>query len=64
MSEPIHYESAIQELQEIARALQANEISIDHLPERLERAEALIRFCRERLRMVETKLDSLFENLD
>lgn len=61
--QPASYDDAIQELQAIAQALQTNEISMDLLPEQLERAETLIRFCRERLRQVEARLDGLFENI-
>jgi exodeoxyribonuclease VII small subunit len=55
------YDNAIEELQTIVRDLQANAIGMDALPERLARADALIRFCRERLRHAESSIEGLFE---
>ncbi|MFZ4560917.1 MAG: exodeoxyribonuclease VII small subunit [Saprospiraceae bacterium] len=55
------YDNAIEELQNIVRELQANTIGMDALPERLARADALIRFCRERLRDTEASIEGLFE---
>ena len=55
------YDHAIEELQAIVRDLQANAIGMDALPERLLRADELIRFCRERLRDAESRIEGLFE---
>ena len=55
------YDHAIEELQTIVRDLQANAIGMDALPERLLRADELIRFCRERLRDAESRIEALFE---
>jgi exodeoxyribonuclease VII small subunit len=55
------YDHAIEELQTIVRDLQANAIGMDALPERLLRADELIRFCRERLRDAESRIEGLFE---
>jgi len=54
------YEAAQQELQTIVQQLQEGSISMDELAERARRAAELIRLCRERLRDLETELDSLF----
>lgn len=54
------YESALEELQTILQQLQEGSISMDELAERARRAAELIRLCRERLRDIETELDSLF----
>lgn len=59
---PKKYEQAIEELQGIVRDLQQNAINMDQLPERLKRADELIRFCRERLRQVESQIEGLFED--
>lgn len=59
---PKKYEQAIEELQGIVRDLQQNAINMDQLPERLKRADELIRFCRERLRQVEAQIEGLFED--
>lgn len=57
---PFSYESALQELQNIVQQLQEGNISMDELAERARRAAELIRLCRERLRDLETEVDSLF----
>ncbi|MBL7805382.1 MAG: exodeoxyribonuclease VII small subunit [Saprospiraceae bacterium] len=56
---PLSYASAWAELQQILRAVQEETIEIDELAGRLERAEYLIRFCREKLRQTGQALDQL-----
>lgn len=53
------YESAWNELQQIVAELQAESVSVDQLAEKVERAAALVAFCRTRLRQTEEKLDQL-----
>jgi exodeoxyribonuclease VII small subunit len=55
------YEKALQELQGITQDLQEGKIGIDALAAQLQRAAELIRFCREKLRSVETEIGGLFE---
>jgi exodeoxyribonuclease VII small subunit len=55
------YEKALQELQSITQDLQEGKIGIDALAAQLQRAAELIRFCREKLRSVETEIGGLFE---
>lgn len=57
---PFSYESAVQELQSIVQQLQEGNVSMDELAERARRAAELIRLCRERLRDLETEVESLF----
>lgn len=56
---PENYESAYAELQQIVTELQGESVGIDHLADKVERAQALIRYCRERLRTVETEVSRL-----
>jgi exodeoxyribonuclease VII small subunit len=58
------YESAYNELQQIVRALQDDQVNIDELPERIARAGELIRYCRERLRQTESALQQLQKDED
>lgn len=53
------YETAWNELQQIVAELQAESVSVDQLAEKVERAAALVTFCRTRLRQTEEKLDQL-----
>jgi exodeoxyribonuclease VII small subunit len=56
------YEAAYTELQLIVRELQEETIGVDELTTRIERANALIRFCRERLRKTEEELGRLTDS--
>lgn len=52
----LSYEEAITELQNLLQALQGEQISIDQLREKSERASALIQYCQEKLRDLEVTL--------
>lgn len=57
--EILSYESAQQELQQIVQDLQPEAVRIDELGEKIARANALIQFCRERLRTTEEEVAKL-----
>ena len=48
----LSYEAALRELQSLLQELEQGNVSIDQLPERLERAQALLAHCREKLKTV------------
>lgn len=58
------YEEAIQELQSILDALQSEQIGMDTLAERSQRAAELIQYCREKLRHTEAQVEQLFQDTD
>jgi len=55
------YESAYAELQQIVQDLQGEMVGIDDLALKIERAQELVRFCRERLRQVEAEVGKIVE---
>lgn len=55
-SEPLTFDLANAELQQIIADLQNEAVGIDELAVRIERARVLISFCREKLREVEVRL--------
>ena len=57
------YEKAAEELEELVQQLENDEISIDVLAEKLERASKLIKYCREKLRSTEKKVGDILEEL-
>ena len=61
MTNELTYEQALAELQAIVADLQEDAIGIDELADKSERAAELIRFCRERLRRTEERLETLFD---
>jgi len=56
---PLSYEAAWQELQTIVQALQEEIVGIDDLSQKINRANELIRFCREKLRQAESEIGKL-----
>lgn len=60
--QPITYESAWAELQNIVQELQSETVSVDDLAAKIERASLLANFCRERLRNTEEQLEKLTKN--
>lgn len=57
--EILTYESAQAELQQIVQYLQSETVRIDELSDKIARANALIQFCRERLRLTEEEVAKL-----
>jgi len=59
--EDLTYEQALAELQTIVNVMENGETSIDDLSVKVERAAELIRFCQEKLRQTDEKINTLFE---
>lgn len=58
--EPKSYQNALEELQEILRELQDEQVPIDALSDKAERAKVLIAYCSGKLRQTEERLGGLF----
>jgi len=58
------YEAASAELSAIVEALETNEVSIDELSQKVERATILLNYCKDKLRNTEEKVKETFQNLD
>ncbi|HMP28420.1 MAG TPA: exodeoxyribonuclease VII small subunit [Saprospiraceae bacterium] len=56
------YDQALQELQGLIDRLMADQTSIDHLFEHVSRANALVKFCQEKLRTIEGMIKEEVEN--
>ncbi len=63
MTENLSYEQASQELDSILAELKQDQISIDKLAEKVERAAKLASFCSEKLRNTESKIDDIISKL-
>jgi exodeoxyribonuclease VII small subunit len=57
------YEQASAELSEILAELESGETGVDQLASRVERAGFLLRFCHDKLRDTELKVNSIIEGL-
>jgi len=62
--ENISYEAAAKELDNILAELKGENISIDKLAEKVERAAKLATICNERLRSTENKVTEIIKNLE
>ncbi|MXW42215.1 MAG: exodeoxyribonuclease VII small subunit [Acidimicrobiia bacterium] len=60
----IGYSDALQELQQILRELEADDIDIDVLAHKVERAAELIRVCRGRINTAEVRVKEIVAGLD
>jgi exodeoxyribonuclease VII small subunit len=59
MSKQPTYESAYEELKEIASAIEDETITVDVLAEKLKRAAALIQFCKAKLKSTEDEVSKI-----
>lgn len=64
MENPLTYESAYAELQEIATEIENETITVDQLAQKLKRAASLIEFCQARLRSTETEVNKIIGNME
>jgi len=58
------YEAASTELNEIVEALESEEVSIDDLSDKVERATQLLNYCRTKLRSTEAQVADTIKDLD
>ena len=62
--EPVGYGAALEELQDILSELESENVDVDRLASRVERAGALIRLCQERLAAAELQVERVVDTLD
>jgi exodeoxyribonuclease VII small subunit len=58
------YESAFRELQEIAREIETETVSVDVLADKVKRAAELISFCQNKLRSTELEVGKIIEQME
>lgn len=64
MSETLTYSNALQELNEIARAIDSETIPLDELSAKVKRASELIAFCKTRLHATEEEVRKILGDMD
>ncbi|WP_410879048.1 exodeoxyribonuclease VII small subunit [Myroides sp. DW712] len=62
--EKLTYEAAAAELNQILTALKNEEITVDELAEKVERASQLILFCKKKLTTTEEKIEKIIDKLE
>jgi exodeoxyribonuclease VII small subunit len=58
------YESAYRELQQIAKDIETESVSVDVLAEKVKRASELIAFCQDKLRNTELEVTKIIEHME
>lgn len=61
--ESLGYAEALHELEQILAELERPDVDVDVLAERVERASALIRLCRDRIGNARLQIDSVVDGL-
>ncbi len=59
--EPLPYADAVTELENILRSLESSNVDVDNLATQVERATALIGYCRARLATVEGNVAAVLD---
>ena len=59
MKEEMKYEAAIAELQTIASKMENNELDIDQMAEQLQRAQQLIKLCKDKLTKTDAEIKKI-----
>jgi len=62
MQEEMKYEEAMARLDVIAREMENNVTGIDEMAQRLQEAQTLVKFCREKLLEAEKNCKSLLDS--
>lgn len=62
--EALRYSAAIKELREILDGIEREDTDLDALSERVERAAALIRTCRDRIERTELQVRQILDDLE
>ncbi len=63
-TDKIGYATALEELQDILSELEAESVDVDILATRVERADGLIRLCRDRLEAARLKVEQVVDARD
>ena len=64
MSEAPKFGEALDELERIVRAIEADEVDLDELADKVDRASVLVQLCRERLAATDLRVRTIIEGLE
>ncbi len=62
MKEKINFDSAFEELQTIQDKIQSNDVGIEELSQLIKRGSELIKYCKNRLRSIESDINDAFND--
>jgi len=61
VADEIGYAQALSELDDILGELESDDVDVDRLADRVERAQALIALCRERITAAQVRVDEIID---
>jgi exodeoxyribonuclease VII small subunit len=64
MEENLTYESAYNELRQIAKEIENETVSVDVLAHKVKRASELITFCQQRLKSTESEVNKIISQME
>lgn len=64
MSKKLSYSSAFEELESIIQEIENEEIGIDELSIKVNRAAVLLKFCKDKLRDTELDITNILEDME
>jgi exodeoxyribonuclease VII small subunit len=64
VTDEVGYADAMQELEQILRELEGDQLDVDVLAERVRRASELIKLCRGRIARAQTDVDQIVTDLE
>jgi exodeoxyribonuclease VII small subunit len=64
MEENLNYESAYNELRQIAKEIENETVSVDVLAQKVKRASELITFCQQRLKSTESEVNKIISQME
>lgn len=64
MEENLTYETAYEELAQIAKDIETEAVSVDVLAEKVKRASELIAFCQTKLRSTEGEVNKIIKQME
>jgi len=64
MDQNLTYESAFNELKQIASEIERESVSVDVLADKVKRASILIEFCQSKLRNTETEVNKIIIQME
>ena len=62
MNEPIKYEEAVGQLEQIVEQIETNQLGVDELTSQLKKAQKLLKMCKERLSKTDKEISKLLNN--
>lgn len=61
MSKPQNYKDALEEIESIVGEIENETVDVDVLTEKVKRASALIKFCKDKLRKTDNEIKKVLE---